>query len=94
MKTRLRIKCRVCGCWNSLTVSKLFVEQDISEPKVKVLIPLYRPHRTGKCGKCGTVLAEPDELIRIIKKPIVSQFSANTAHRRWTADKTKTRQLG
>lgn len=68
MKTRLRMKCRACGHWNGFEVNKFFVEQETSEPEVKALIPFYRPLRTETCGKCRTVLAEPAELIRIVRK--------------------------
>lgn len=68
MKTRLRMKCRTCGHWNSFEVNKFLVEQETNEPKVKALIPFYRPLRTETCRKCRTVLTEPAELIRIVHK--------------------------
>ena len=37
------------------------------EPKDKVFIPMYKPLKTEKCEKCGKVIAEPKELIRITK---------------------------
>ena len=46
-------------------VNKIFIEQPCSEPKVKVLIPMYEPLEVSKCGKCRKVIAEPKELIRI-----------------------------
>ena len=63
--TKLRMKCSYCGCWNSIKVDKIFVQQSSPEPKVKVLIPMYKPLKTERCEKCGTVIAEPKELIRI-----------------------------
>ena len=63
--TKLRMKCPQCGCWNRLEVDKIFVPQPSPEPKVKVLIPMYKPLKTEKCEKCGKVIAEPKELIRI-----------------------------
>jgi formylmethanofuran dehydrogenase subunit E len=43
------------------------VEQDSPEPKVKVFIPMYLPLQTSKCEKCGEVIAQPKELIKIVK---------------------------
>jgi len=67
MKVRLRMKCSNCGKWNKVPVNKILVEQPSSEPKVKILIPMYEPLQVSKCKKCGKVIAEPKELIRIIK---------------------------
>jgi phage FluMu protein Com len=67
MKTHLRMKCPYCGHWNSVPVNKLFIEQSSPEPKVKVMIPMYEPLKVSKCKKCGKVIAEPKELIRVIK---------------------------
>jgi len=68
MKTNLRIKCPSCGHWNRVPVNKAFFEPDNQpEPKVKVLIPMYEPLETSKCEKCGKIIAEPKELIRIVK---------------------------
>jgi len=67
VKTRLRMKCKACGYWNRIEVNKLFIEQPSSEPKVKVLIPMYEPLRVEKCKKCGKLIAEPKELIRVVK---------------------------
>jgi hypothetical protein len=49
----LRMKCKVCGLWNRLEVDKLFVEQPFSEPKVRVIIPMYKPLENAKSKKCG-----------------------------------------
>jgi len=49
-------------------VDKIFIEQSSSEAKVKVLIPMYEPLEVVKCKKCGEVIAEPKELIRIVKR--------------------------
>ena len=48
-------------------MNKLFIEQPSSEPKVKVLIPMYEPLKVEMCKKCKKVIAEPKELIRIVK---------------------------
>jgi len=56
--TRLRMKCPHCGCWNRLEVDKIFVPQPSPKPKVKVLIPMYKPLETERCEKCGKVIAE------------------------------------
>jgi hypothetical protein len=61
------MKCKACGYWNRIEVNKLFIEQPSSEPKVKVLIPMYEPLRVEKCKKCGKLIAEPKELIRVVK---------------------------
>jgi RNase P subunit RPR2 len=67
MKTRLRMKCKACGHWNRVPVNKIFIEQPSLEPKVKVMIPMYEPLETSKCEKCGKIIAEPRELVRIQK---------------------------
>jgi len=57
-----------CGYLNSVFVSKIFFEQpNPIEPKVKVMIPMYELLETSKCEKCGKIIAEPKELIRIMK---------------------------
>ena len=61
------MKCSNCGHWNSVPVNKIFLEQPSPEPKVKVMIPMYEPLETSKCKKCGKIIAEPKELIRIKK---------------------------
>jgi len=68
MKTNLRMKCSNCGHWNRVAVEKIFVEQSSSEREVKVLIPMYKPLQTSECEKCGKVIAEPKELIKIVKE--------------------------
>jgi RNase P subunit RPR2 len=67
MKTRLRMKCKTCGYWNRFEVNKLFIEQPSSEPKVKVLIPMYEPLKVETCKKCKKLITQPKELIRIVK---------------------------
>jgi len=66
MKVRFRMKCSNCGQWNRVPVNKIFIEQHSPEPKVKVMIQIYEPLRTVKCRKCGRIIAEPGELIRIV----------------------------
>ena len=68
MERSLRLKCHNCGHWNRVSVNKIFIEQNSPEPKVKVLIPMYGPLEVSRCEKCGEVIAEPKELIRIEKK--------------------------
>jgi CRISPR/Cas system-associated protein Csm6 len=70
MKTNLRLKCSNCGHWNRIEVNKLFIEQETSEMKVKAFIPMYEPLKTENCKKCGRVIAEPKELIRITSMAI------------------------
>jgi len=67
MKTKLRMKCKACGYWNRFEVNKVFLEQSTSEPKVKAYIPMYEPLQVSKCAKCGKLIAQPKELIRIQK---------------------------
>jgi len=54
--------------------NKIFLEQPSPEPKVKVMIPMYEPLETSKCEKCGKIIAEPKELIRIQKQKIEQAF--------------------
>jgi len=61
------MKCRACGYWNRFEVNKLFIEQPSPEPKVKVLIPIYEPLKVETCKRCGKIIAEPKELIKIVK---------------------------
>jgi len=65
MERSLKLKCSNCGQWNSVSVNKIFLEQPSPEPKVKVMIPMHQPLEVTKCEKCGKVIAEPKELIRI-----------------------------
>jgi hypothetical protein len=44
-----------------------FKEQNNPEPKVKPIIPMYKPLEVSKCEKCGKVIAQSTELIRIEK---------------------------
>jgi RNase P subunit RPR2 len=67
MKRTLRMKCQNCGHWNRVPVNKIFLEQPSPEPRVQVMIPTYEPLEVSKCEKCGTLIAEPKELIRIQK---------------------------
>jgi len=68
MKGTLRMRCPSCGRWNRVQVNKLFIEQPSPEPKVRVMIPMYEPLQVSKCEKCGRVIAEPKELIKIQKR--------------------------
>jgi len=65
MARNLRMKCSSCGHWNRVPVNKIFVEQTSPEPKAKVLIPMYEPLEVSKYKKCGKIMAELKELIRI-----------------------------
>jgi RNase P subunit RPR2 len=70
MKTRLKMKCSSCGHWNRIPVDKIFLEQPspIDPNKVRVMIPMYEPLEVSMCKKCGKVIAEPRELIKIVRK--------------------------
>jgi hypothetical protein len=61
------MKCPNCGYWNRIDANKLFIQQKTSEPKVKAYIPMYKPLKVETCEKCGQIIAEPKELIRIVK---------------------------
>ena len=63
----LKMKCE-CGRWNSVPVNKIFIRQNTPEPKVKFFIPMYEPLEVTKCKRCGNIVAEPKELIRIGKE--------------------------
>jgi RNase P subunit RPR2 len=65
--TRLRMKCRTCGTWNRVPVKKVLVDQQSPEAKVKIFIPMYLPLKVETCKKCKSVIAEPKELIKIMK---------------------------
>ena len=45
----------------------MFVELPSPEAKVRVMPPMYELMKTERCKKCGKVIAEPKELIRILK---------------------------
>jgi RNase P subunit RPR2 len=61
------MKCPNCGSWNRIEANKLLIEQETSEPKVKAYIPIHEPLKTEICQKCKSVIAEPKELIQIVK---------------------------
>jgi RNase P subunit RPR2 len=65
------MKCPSCGHWNRVQVNKIFVEQPNPEPKVKVMIPIYEPLKAYTCKKCGKVIVEPKELIRVFKGHLI-----------------------
>jgi len=62
------MRCQTCGHWNRVPVDKVVIEQNSPEPKVKVFIPMYEPLQVSKCKKCGEIIAQPKELIKIVKK--------------------------
>jgi len=41
MGTKLRMKCKQCGHWNSIEVEKVMLDPDSPEPKVQVFLPSY-----------------------------------------------------
>lgn len=68
MRTKLRIKCRNCGHWSRFEVEKIVSAQlDSRLEKVEQCIPYYAPLKEEKCSKCGHIIAEEKELIRIVK---------------------------
>ena len=68
MKTKLRMKCPKCGKWNRIEVEKVLFNPDNPEPKAKVFLPSYLPLKTEICSKCGQIIAQEKELIRIVSK--------------------------
>jgi RNase P subunit RPR2 len=62
------VKCPKCGFWNRFEVEKVFAEQTTSEPKVKAFVLMYEPLKTETCKKCESRIAQPKELIRIVKE--------------------------
>jgi len=59
----VKLRCKFCGYWNRVPVSKVLVEQDSSEPKVKGYTPMCEPLKTETCKKCGKLIAKPRELV-------------------------------
>ena len=59
------MKCSNCGHWNSVPVNKIVIEQNSPEPKVKVLIPMYKPLEVSNCEKCGNISARREKLKRL-----------------------------
>jgi hypothetical protein len=49
-------------------VEKVLFNPDNPEPKVKVFVPSYLSLKTETCSKCGQIIAEEKELIRIVSK--------------------------
>jgi len=64
----LRMRCRSCGHWNRVPINKVLVRQNSPESKDEILILMYEPLQISKCEECGKIIAEPKELIRIMKK--------------------------
>jgi len=40
---KLRMKCPNCGHWNRVPVNKVFIERNSPEPKVRVMVLMYKP---------------------------------------------------
>jgi len=70
LRRKLRMKCSEYGHWNGFAVNKIFIEQATSEPKVKAYVLMYNPLETVRCRKCGKVIAEPKELITIVRSKV------------------------
>lgn len=62
------MKCSYCGHWNKVPASKIFIEQNTFDSKVKAYIRVYALLEAVKCKKCGEAIAESEELIRIVKE--------------------------
>jgi len=67
-KTILTIKCSGCDRWNRVPASKIFIEQNTFDSKVKAYVRIYDSLEVVECKKCGRVITEPEEIIRIITK--------------------------
>jgi len=61
-----------CSHFKFNVVNQIFIDQPSSEPKVKVIIPMYEPLEVVECEKRGKTIAEPEELIRITKSNIIN----------------------
>jgi len=48
-----------------LNLPKSYKKDTNDQAKLMVLGPTYKPLQVSKCEKCGGVIAEPRELIRI-----------------------------
>jgi len=68
MRRTLRMRCQACGHWNRVPVNKIVVEQDSPGPKIRVITLMYEPLQVSNCEKCGEIIAQPKELIRIVKR--------------------------
>jgi hypothetical protein len=64
----LKMRCKCCGYYNRVSLNKIFIKPDSPQPKVGILIPMYEPLKVVKCKKCGKLIAEPKELIRIVER--------------------------
>ena len=67
MQTKIGMKCEAWGNWNSIGVEKVTLNSDSHEPKVQVFLSSYLPLKTEVCSKCKSVIAEPKEVIRIVR---------------------------
>jgi hypothetical protein len=67
MKTKLKMKCKQCGNWNSIQAEKVLFNPESPQSKVQVYIPSYLPLKVECCSKCKSVIAQPDEIVRIVK---------------------------
>jgi RNase P subunit RPR2 len=59
------MKCSACGFWNRFEVKKALFEPNSPEPTVKVFIPMYMALKLENCKKCGKLVTQTNELIRI-----------------------------
>lgn len=67
MKAILRVKCKNCGNWTKIEAEKIFISNDISEAKVKIFLPAFRPMKTEKCSECNHVIAKGNGVIKTRK---------------------------
>jgi len=59
-------------------VDKVFVEQHVSDPKIKAFIPMYRPLELIRCKKCGKNHRQPKRINKnceIIGKGLIKCFN-------------------
>jgi RNase P subunit RPR2 len=68
MKTKLRVKCSACGFWNRFETERLVAQQDTSEPEAIIVYPVHSPTKLETCEKCGKIISESKEPIRITRK--------------------------
>jgi hypothetical protein len=63
VKTKLRIKCKNCGNWNTIEVKKIFLNAGTSDSKLTVFLPAYLPLKTEKCSRCNQPIAKEEKII-------------------------------
>ncbi len=66
MNTQLKIQCPDCKQWNQIDVQEATFEPEQTDPKIKAMTRAYLVQDTQRCKNCKTILAEPNEMFRIV----------------------------